>query len=183
MILSAEALVAVLKSAAASADSARLAAATDPNVNSVVDESDEIIMKLAKKDGQAVLAFEISGTTRLGKKVRVGHDVKVEVMKAGDVEKLAEPMCPEPDVRLSRLNDFPSYSYQHTQTHIILPSLPKLRPIIERLRSLSEILTVRANNSGILQVGFQTEAVKVDTEWKGCVNPKMCGSAFSISIE
>ncbi len=38
---------------------------------------DEIVMKLAKKNAQAVMSFEIFGTTRMGKRVRVGHDVKV----------------------------------------------------------------------------------------------------------
>lgn len=38
---------------------------------------DEIVMKLAKKNDQAVMSFEIFGTTRTGKRVRVGHDVKV----------------------------------------------------------------------------------------------------------
>ena len=55
-------------------------------------------MKLAKKNDQAVLSFEIAGLTRAGRKVRVAHDVKIEVMKPCDVEKLSEPLCPEPDV-------------------------------------------------------------------------------------
>lgn len=56
-------------------------------------------MKLAKKNGQAVLSFEINGLTRVGRKVRVAHDVKIEVMRPVDVERLREPLCPEPDVR------------------------------------------------------------------------------------
>jgi len=57
-------------------------------------------MRLAKKNDQALLSFEISGLTRVGRKVRVAHDVKIEVMKPADVEKLSEPMCPEPDASL-----------------------------------------------------------------------------------
>ena len=48
-----------------------------------------------------MLSFEISGLTRVGRKVRVAHDIKIEVLKAADVEKLLEPMCPEPDVSFS----------------------------------------------------------------------------------
>ena len=58
-------------------------------------------MRLAKKNDQALLSFEISGLTRVGRKVRVAHDVKIEVLKAADVEKLSEPMCPEPDASFS----------------------------------------------------------------------------------
>ncbi len=56
-------------------------------------------MKLAKKNDQAVMSFEITGTTRVGRRVKVTHDVKIEVMRPSDVDKLSEPMCPEPDVR------------------------------------------------------------------------------------
>ncbi|KAJ7935624.1 Hus1-like protein-domain-containing protein [Mycena leptocephala] len=118
MALSSEALLATLKSASTSSKSAY--------------ETEEIVMKLAKKNDQAVLSFEISGMTRQGRKVRVAHDVKIEVMKPADVANLKEPMCPEPDV------------------HIILPPLQKLRPIVERLRPMSDFLAVRANNNGRL---------------------------------
>jgi HUS1 checkpoint protein len=84
MALSSEALLATLKSASTSSKSAY--------------ETEEIVMKLAKKNDQAVLSFEISGMTRQGRKVRVAHDVKIEVMKPADVANLKEPMCPEPDV-------------------------------------------------------------------------------------
>lgn len=99
LLLSSEALLAALKSASASAAAARPDA--EPGAQGVVEEPEEIVMKLAKKDGQAVLSFEIFGATRMGRKVRVGHDVRVEVLKPGDVERLEEPMCPEPDVRHS----------------------------------------------------------------------------------
>ena len=55
-------------------------------------------MKLAKKTDHALLTFEIHGQTRIGNKMRVAHDVKIQVMKPADVAKLLEPMCPEPDV-------------------------------------------------------------------------------------
>jgi HUS1 checkpoint protein len=57
-------------------------------------------MKLAKKNDQALLSFEISGQTRVGHRLRVAHDVKIEVMRPADVDKLREPLCPEPDVSL-----------------------------------------------------------------------------------
>ena len=64
-----------------------------------LDSTPETVMKLAKKNDQAVLSFDISGSMSSGRMVRVGHDVRIEVMKPSDVKKLTEPMCPEPDVR------------------------------------------------------------------------------------
>ncbi|KAJ7680030.1 checkpoint protein Hus1/Mec3 [Mycena rosella] len=141
MALSSEALLATLRSASSSS-----------SASASSYETEEIVMKLAKKNDQAVLSFEISGMTRQGRKVRVAHDVKIDVMKPADVANLKEPMCPEPDV------------------HIILPPLQKLRPIVERLRPMSDFLAVRANNSGRLQLSIRTDSVTVDTEWKNCKN-------------
>jgi len=111
-------------------------------------------MKLAKKNDQALLSFEISGQTRVGHRMRVAHDVKIEVMRPADVAKLKEPLCPEPDL------------------HILLPPLQKLRTIVERLRSLSDVLAFRANNNNRLLLAINTESVRVETEWKDCPNPK-----------
>lgn len=55
-------------------------------------------MKLAKKNDHAALSFEMFGVTRSGRKVRVTHDVRIDVMRPSEVDKLRQPLCPEPDV-------------------------------------------------------------------------------------
>ncbi|KAF9522845.1 checkpoint protein Hus1/Mec3 [Crepidotus variabilis] len=142
VLLASEALLGALKSAASS------------SANSSTFDSDDVVVKLAKKSDQAVLTFEISGQTRVGHKMRVSHDVKIEVMRPADVEKLKEPLCPEPDV------------------HILLPPLQKLRTIVERLRPLSDILAFQANNNKRMVLAINTESVRVETEWKDCTNPR-----------
>ena len=69
-----------------------------------LDSTPETVMKLAKKNDHAVLSFDISGSMSSGRMVRVGHDVRIEVMKPSDVKKLTEPLCPEPDVRYFSLS-------------------------------------------------------------------------------
>lgn len=64
--------------------------------------ANEVVMKLAKKNNVPVLSFEIFGTTQMGRRVKVAHDVRIEVMKPADVALLTEPRCPEPDVRRFR---------------------------------------------------------------------------------
>lgn len=59
-------------------------------------------MKLTKKNDRAALKFEIIGTTHVGRRVKVAHDVLVDVMKPHEVARLAEPLCPDPDVSLVR---------------------------------------------------------------------------------
>ncbi|KAF8963097.1 checkpoint protein Hus1/Mec3 [Flammula alnicola] len=140
MALASEALLGALKSASSSSSSS-----FDP---------EEVVMKLAKKNDQAMLSFEIGGVTRTGHRLRVAHDVKIEVLKATDVAKLTEPLCPEPDL------------------HILLPPLQKLRTIVERLRPMSDVLALQANNNKRLVVAIRTEGVHVETEWRDCQNPK-----------
>jgi len=62
------------------------------------------------------------------------------------------------------------------QVHILLPPLQKLRTIVDRLRPLSDVLALRANNSGKLQVAISTDSVKVETQWVGCGNPSISSS-------
>jgi len=87
MALASEALLGALRSATASSSA------------SSSFDAEEVVMKLAKKNDQALLSFEISGQSRGGHRVRVAHDVRIEVLKPADVAKMTEPLCPTPDVR------------------------------------------------------------------------------------
>ncbi|KAF8135191.1 cell cycle checkpoint [Boletus edulis] len=148
--LSTEALLSALRSSSSSASSSSVAASILPT-----HDADELVMKLAKKNDQAVLSFEMLGVSRSGRKVRVAHDVRIDVMRPSEVDKLREPLCPEPDVT------------------ILFPQLQKMRTIVEKLRPLSDILALRANNSGKLQIAISTDTVQLETQWLGCTNPSM----------
>ncbi|EIM90672.1 cell cycle checkpoint [Stereum hirsutum FP-91666 SS1] len=144
LALSTTALSAALRSATSNSSS-------NPSGTS----AEEVIMKLAKKRDAAVLSFEIFGASRMGRRVKVEHDVRIEVLKPAEVARLSEPLCPEPDI------------------HILLPPLLKIRTIVERLRPLADVIAVRANKSGKLQISAATESAKMDVVWEGCANPKM----------
>ncbi|KDR78547.1 hypothetical protein GALMADRAFT_243966 [Galerina marginata CBS 339.88] len=141
MALASEALLGALKSASSSSTS------------STSFDAEEVVMKLAKKGDQALLSFEILGQTRSGQRVRVAHDVKIEVLKPTDVEKMTEPLCPKADLL------------------ILLPPLQKLRTIVERLHHMSDVMAIQANNNKRLLLTIRTEGVNIETEWKDCQNP------------
>lgn len=96
-------------------------------------------------------------------------------MEAGGVERLKEPMCPQPDVFELFLSYHAMCSDNRTsiQTHILLPPLNKLRTIVDRLRPMADVLTVSANNNGGLRLSINTDPVQVDTDWTNCTHPKM----------
>lgn len=155
-----------LKSASASATTSNSASGSSY-------DTEEVIVKLAKKNDQAVLNIEIIGSTSVGRRVRVAHDVKIEVMKPVDVARLTEPMCPEPDVRSSYYFRTYHWAFIIPQIHIILPPLQKLRTIVERMRNMAEILAIRANHNGCLKLSIHTESVKIETEWQNLSIPQM----------
>ena len=59
------------------------------------------------------------------------------------------------------------------QVHIVLPPLAKLRTVIERLKTQSDIIGIRANRSGRLQISVSTDNVKTDVCWTKLSNPSM----------
>ncbi|KAI0730107.1 cell cycle checkpoint [Fomitopsis betulina] len=116
----------------------------------------EVIVRLVKRTEVALLSFEINASTRLGRPVRIAHDVRVEILKREDFSRLKEPMCPEPEV------------------HILLPPLAKVRAVAERLRPLAgEMIGIRANREGCFQLRAQTDAASVVVAWNGLSNPRM----------
>ncbi|KAF9233171.1 cell cycle checkpoint [Melanogaster broomeanus] len=92
------ALLSALRSSSSSASASSVAAAILPT-----HDADELVMKLAKKNDQAVLSFEMLGISRTGRKVRVAHDVRIDVMRPSEVDKLREPLCPDTDMSIEGL--------------------------------------------------------------------------------
>ncbi|KAH9481907.1 Checkpoint protein hus1 [Psilocybe cubensis] len=152
MALAGEALLGALKSASSSVPSTSAGSGAGGGLGGALD-AEEIVMKLAKKNDQALLSFEIKGMSRTGQQVRVVHDVKIEVMKPADVDKMQEPLCPKADLL------------------ILLPSLLKVRTIVERMKQMSDVMAFQANNNKRLVLSLRTDSVTIETEWKDCQNP------------
>ncbi|KAI0658275.1 cell cycle checkpoint [Cubamyces menziesii] len=146
--MSSEALLAALRSAAASS--------TAQNSSTSFTTDTQVTMKLAKKGDKSVLSLEITGLTPMARAMTVVQHIVIDVVKHADVERLKEPMCPEPDV------------------HILLPALAKLRTVVERLRPLAnDGVIFRANHNGELQLAVTTDNARVEVGWSGLTNPTM----------
>ena len=79
-------------------------------------------------------------------------------MKPTDVERLSEPLFPEPDVRPPphfHVN-FTLTSFSPSETHILLPSL---RTVVDRIRPMLNTLAVCPPNNGRLHLSIQTESI------------------------
>jgi hypothetical protein len=55
----------------------------------------------------------------------------------------------------------------------LTPSLLQLRAVVDRMRSLANVLLLRANMCGELQLGVETDLVKVTTYYGDLAHPQL----------
>ena len=64
----------------------------------------------------------------------------------------------------------------------MFPPLAKMRAVVERMRNLSDVIAVRANSSGRLQLSASTEVVNADITWTNCSHPRIGQSDSSAAL-
>ena len=106
-------------------------------------------MKLAKKDDVPYLVIEITTETKEGKKVKVEHDVNVVLRRVSEVDEMSQPLCPPFEV------------------HIELPHADALRPVVEHLARMSDIIWFSATRDGRFRLGMESDSGDVETLWTG----------------
>jgi len=109
----------------------------------------EVTLKLAKRGDVVILAVVIGMTTVSGMVRPVTQEVPVFVMKADDIADTRPPVLPTPEVNL------------------YLPALRVLRSVIDRMKALSDNVTVSVNLAGDLVLKIETDIVSVKTFFRG----------------
>jgi HUS1 checkpoint protein len=115
-------------------------------------------MKLAKKDDVPYLVIEITAETKEGKKVKVEHDVNVVIRRVSEVDEMNQPLCPPFEV------------------HVELPHADALRPVVEHLARMSDIIWFSATRDGRFRLGMESDSGDVETLWTGLKNVDMSES-------
>ncbi|KAI9143949.1 checkpoint protein Hus1/Mec3 [Paraphysoderma sedebokerense] len=118
----------------------------------------EVSMKLAKKDGKAVMSLNISSESRSGKPVVITQDIPIRVLQKAQIADLKEPAIPTPEI------------------YIMLPSLHSLRTVAERMKSLSSHIILAANMNGELVLRAETDTVNIETRYCDLVHPELDGN-------
>ncbi len=85
----------------------------------------------------------------------VTQDVPISLVSATQFALLIEPMLPDPKV------------------NIMLPVLKTLRPIIDRMKNISEFLHLNANMRGELSLKVDTNMVSIETHYKNLDHPQV----------
>lgn len=107
------------------------------------EKADRIVLKLTKKNNRAYLTFEIS------EHVSIVQDVPVSLQPMKRLEEFAEPELPDPEVQ------------------ILMPDLRTLKNVIDRMKSVSDTLTLTATSRGDLMLQVRTDMVTIKTFYKG----------------
>jgi hypothetical protein len=104
-------------------------------------------MKLTKK-GLPVLSLGISNQSRSGKYVHLVQDVPCRVVAPAVAETLSKPQLPRPDLRLKS------------------PSLTTLKSIIDKIKTISHDVAIKAKSNGELEFVTSTDTLKIKTKFK-----------------
>ena len=115
-------------------------------------------MKLTKKDDIPYLVIEITTETKEGKRVKVEHDVNVVIRRVSEVDEMNQPLCPPFEV------------------HVELPHADALRPVVEHLVRMSDIIWFSAARDGRFRLGVESDSGDVETMWTGLKNVDISGS-------
>ncbi|XP_020917230.1 checkpoint protein HUS1 isoform X1 [Exaiptasia diaphana] len=113
-------------------------------------------IKLTKKHTPC-LTFEINLPSQSSHSRIVIHDVPVGVIPQRNWEEYAEPQMPNFDVS------------------IYMPQIKTVRNVVERMKNLSNYMTISANLKGSMTLGVDTDIVTVETHFKNLDNPNLEG--------
>ncbi|XP_064396750.1 checkpoint protein HUS1-like [Halichondria panicea] len=119
-------------------------------------------IKLTKKQGPC-LTLEILLPTMTGAHRTVVHDIPVAVVPVRLWPDYQEPDMPEIDVS------------------IYLPPLKLLKNIVDRMKTMSNFVTISANMNGELNIKLQTDSVTVTTYFKDLQNHHFQDTSMSES--
>jgi len=117
-----------------------------PNISRAIKSgmnADKIVMKLTKKSNRAFLTFDIT------ENVSIIQDVPVTLQPVKRMKEYYEPELPDPEVQLR------------------MPDMKALKNVIDRMKSVSDILTIEASSSGELVFEVATDMVTIKTYYKG----------------
>ncbi|KAI9615688.1 hypothetical protein KEM48_005566 [Puccinia striiformis f. sp. tritici PST-130] len=111
----------------------------------------EIVIRLGRIGKTPYLSFAAKTVGRSGAEYQVEQRVAVRILRPDDAKALPKPKSP-------------------VSPMLVILSLPKVNDlckVADRLKSLSDLITVSASRNGGFRLGISTEHARVETEWRG----------------
>ncbi|EIM24119.1 hypothetical protein WALSEDRAFT_59100 [Wallemia mellicola CBS 633.66] len=111
-------------------------------------ETDDVLLRLMKKGAIPTLNLSISTLSHYNSRFTIEQDVPCRPQKQIYVDTFDQPAIPERNVTVQ------------------LPSIPKLKTVLEKLRILDNYVTIRANWEGKLEFSILNDQVGVRTTFE-----------------
>ncbi|KAI9306934.1 checkpoint protein Hus1/Mec3 [Cunninghamella echinulata] len=124
----------------------------------VAQQSASTKIILRQKDGQPYLDWRISIENRIGSTNETSHQLDVVMVPSDRMQYLREPPILETP-----------------NAYILLPNLLSMKPIGDRLKSLSKFLTLSVNMNGKIKLSVETELAQVEAIYNNLENPVLNG--------
>lgn len=93
----------------------------------------------------------------------VTHDIPITILTPMQFAQYSEPSLPDPHV------------------HIMMPPLRLLRPVIDKMKNISDYVTVQANMAGEFNLQVTTDTVEINTVYR-VLSLSLFVSDFSLSL-
>eukprot|EP00049_Salpingoeca_infusionum_P004183 m.75493 g.75493 ORF g.75493 m.75493 type:complete len:286 (+) comp12452_c2_seq2:161-1018(+) len=117
--------------------------------------SDDVVMKLVKREGEPCLSFAISSMMSGTVIRKVTQDVPVTVCLASQIEEVQPPILPTPKV------------------NVYLSDLRTLQHVVDRMKSICPDVQISCNGQGEMQLEVTTTMVTVKTAFKDLENARL----------
>jgi len=106
------------------------------------ERAHKTVIKLTKKTERAFLTFEIT------ENVSITQDVPISLQNVKSLVEYQEPELPEPEVQIR------------------MPPLGNLKTVVDRMKAVSEELTIEATSLGRMIFKVETDMVTIRTHYK-----------------
>eukprot|EP00730_Choanoeca_flexa_P003047 TRINITY_DN11269_c0_g3_i10.p1 TRINITY_DN11269_c0_g3~~TRINITY_DN11269_c0_g3_i10.p1 ORF type:complete len:284 (+),score=16.72 TRINITY_DN11269_c0_g3_i10:588-1439(+) len=116
-------------------------------------ESNNVTLKLTKRDHATCLTISIGSMAASGITRPIIQDIPVEIYPHEEIADNVPPTLADPAV------------------NIMLPDNRKLKTILDRMKSMSHTVTVTANHEGCFVLRVQSDLISVKTSFKDLENP------------
>ncbi|ORE20651.1 hypothetical protein BCV71DRAFT_79918 [Rhizopus microsporus] len=127
-------------------------------ISKVAQQATNIMINLRLRDGQPYLNWKMTLQDRNGSSMESVQELGVSLISPDRMVYIKEP----------RTMGIP-------HTYILLPNVSTLKPVAERLKSLSKYLTLSANMNGVFKVAIETVNCECEAIFEGLENPQLEG--------
>ncbi|OLY79671.1 Checkpoint protein hus1 [Smittium mucronatum] len=115
--------------------------------------SESVLIRLTKKKKIPLLSLTISNYSRAGRPILITQDIPIRILTPLQMSHVKEPNLPSANV------------------YILMPQINSIRSVAERMKTISEYITISANNNGEFILSVSSDLVDIQTYYKGLTNP------------